>query len=129
MLLLAAAELGLILFAQPDAVAATSWPAARILAIQVVVSAVFYALYFRLQHLAGPVYLSQIGYVGTAFALPIAVLVFGDRVTPAMIAGVALVILGVFLVRPATNAKAKQRSPVSPGPSEVVGPPHAGGVQ
>lgn len=99
MLLLAAAELSLLLLAQPAAGAAPA-AALPILASQVAVSAIFYALYFRLQHIAGPVYLSQIGYVATAFALPMAVLVFGDRVTVGMLAGAVLVIAGVVLVRP-----------------------------
>ncbi len=116
MLLFAAAELGLIMFARPQAATSVSSAASRILATHVVVSAVFYALYFRLQHLAGPVYLSQIGYVGTVFAMPLAVLVFGERVTSVMLASVALVIAGVFLVRP---RPARPRSSGHPIPGGV----------
>ena len=42
------------------------------LAALTAVSAAFYALYFRLQYVAGPVYLSQIGYIGTAFGIVLA---------------------------------------------------------
>lgn len=117
MLLMAAAELSLLLLAQPNARAVPA-EALSILASQVAVSALFYALYFRLQHIAGPVYLSQIGYIATAFALPIAVIVFGDRVPAGMLAGAALVVVGIVLVRPMSThqpAAAPQRlEPVSP---------------
>ncbi len=61
-------------------------------------SAIFFAMFFRLQYLAGPVYLSQLGYVGTCFGMAIAAIVFGDIVSPMMIGGVCLVIVGVILV-------------------------------
>lgn len=103
MLLAAAAELGLLLLARPTAASApaAAWPA---LAALVAVAAVFYALYFRLQHVAGPVYLSQIGYVATGFALPIAAITFGERITPGMLVGAALIVVGVLLVRPSRPA-------------------------
>lgn len=106
LLLFAAAELALLGVSRIGDLSAPSGDAAWILTAQAAISSVFYALYFRLQHIAGPVYLSQIGYVATAFALPIAVVVFGDKITPAMFAGVALIFVGVFLVRPARPSPA-----------------------
>lgn len=121
MLLLAAVELGLLLLARPEA-RAVPGAALPVLASLAAVSAIFYALYFRLQHIAGPVYLSQIGYVATAFALPMAVLIFGDHVTTGMVAGAALVIFGVILVRPTVT-----RQPAStPEPLRPIPPAHAG---
>ncbi len=59
-----------------------------------------YVLYFQLQRVAGPVYLSQIGYVAAGFGVAIAVAVFAETVTLAMLAGLALIAGGVFLVTP-----------------------------
>ncbi|APF36924.1 hypothetical protein BOQ54_05935 [Chelatococcus daeguensis] len=71
-----------------------------IIAAQVSVSALMYVLYFQLQRVAGPVYLSQIGYVAAGFGVAIAVAVFAETVTLAMLAGLALIAGGVFLVTP-----------------------------
>jgi drug/metabolite transporter (DMT)-like permease len=104
MLLFAAFELCLVLPFQLQAITPLSASALQILAIQVVVSAAFYLFYFRLQHVAGPVYLSQIGYVGTLVAVPISLLLFAEKVTLPMLVGVALVVCGIFLVRPSSSA-------------------------
>ena len=75
-----------------------STPAGRIVLAQVAVATVYYALFYRLQRLAGPVYLSQIGYVATGFGVAIAVRIFGDAVSLGMLAGIALIVAGVLLV-------------------------------
>jgi drug/metabolite transporter (DMT)-like permease len=68
-------------------------------------SAVYYALYFRLQQQAGPVYLSQIGYVAAGFGVPLGALLFAERLTPAVLIGAALDVAGVLLVRPGDASK------------------------
>ena len=102
-------QLGLVLATVQASVALTTTATAWLLA-QVMVSALFYALYFRLQHAAGPVYVSQIGYVAAAFAVPFAMLAGSDRVTLAMLFGVALIVGGVLLVRPHSVARVAARS-------------------
>lgn len=112
LLLAAAAQLGLVLLAKPEA--APPLPPGMevdLLAAQAVVSAAYYALYFRLQHMAGPVYLSQIGYVATGFALPFSVLLLGERVSLPMLAGLGLVVVGIVLVRPSSQMR-------KPGPAK-----------
>lgn len=74
--------------------------AGALVAAQVGVSAVMYVLYFQLQRVAGPVYLSQIGYVAAGFGVAIAVALFAETVTLAMLAGLVLIAGGVFLVTP-----------------------------
>jgi drug/metabolite transporter (DMT)-like permease len=72
--------------------------AGRIILAQMAVATVYYALFYRLQKVAGPVYLSQIGYVATGFGVGIAVAVFGDAVSTGMLAGILLIVAGVLLV-------------------------------
>jgi drug/metabolite transporter (DMT)-like permease len=74
-----------------------------VLSSLIAASALFYGLYFRLQKTAGPVYLSQIGYVGTGFGVAIAVAVFADPVSAGMLAGIGLIVAGVLLVNRTTN--------------------------
>ena len=54
----------------------------------------------RLQIAGGPVYLSQIGYVAAAFGVALAYLLFGELPTWLLLAGVAMIVVGVLLVRP-----------------------------
>ncbi len=84
------------------------WPsfstaAGRIILAQMAVASVYYALFYRLQKVAGPVYLSQIGYVATGFGVAIAVMTFGDAVSPGMLAGIGLIVAGVILVSRTTG--------------------------
>jgi drug/metabolite transporter (DMT)-like permease len=72
--------------------------AGQVLSGLIASSALFYALFFRLQKTAGPVYLSQIGYVGTGFGVAIAIAMFGDPVSAGMLLGIGLIIGGVLLV-------------------------------
>ena len=69
-----------------------------LVAVQVAATAVVYLLYFRLQLVAGPVYLSQLGYVMTAVGLATGSLVFGERYSPWVWIGAGVIVAGVLLV-------------------------------
>lgn len=73
-------------------------PAGRIILAQIAVATIYYGLFYRLQKVAGPVYLSQIGYVATGFGVAIAVMAFGDAVSVGMLVGIGLIVVGVLLV-------------------------------
>jgi drug/metabolite transporter (DMT)-like permease len=64
---------------------------------QVAVAASMFTLFFRLQFVGGPVYLSQIGYVGAAVGLLLGVLALGERYAFFTWAGAAIVALGVVI--------------------------------
>jgi drug/metabolite transporter (DMT)-like permease len=66
---------------------------------QIAASAAMYWLYFWLQRVAGPVYLSQIGYVAAGFGVLFAVTIFGERLPALAVLGLALIVAGVLLVR------------------------------
>jgi len=72
--------------------------AAGLLAAQIVIFAIQYGLYFRLQLTAGPVYLSQIGSVAAVVGLGLGFLVFGEVPNLAKLAAVASVGAGIVLV-------------------------------
>lgn len=104
--------LPVLLLIPPAAFSAGTLGAAEaILATQVAVSSVMYWLYFRLQRAAGPVYLSQIGYVAAGFGVVLALIVFGERISLPMLAGMVLIVVGVVLVTPRRqhDAAAKPR--------------------
>ena len=61
------------------------------------VSALSYALNFRLQGIAGPVVFSQIGYWGTGFGILLAAILFGDVLTTLSLVGLAAIIAGGVL--------------------------------
>jgi len=69
-----------------------------LLAVQTVVFATLYTLYFVLQKIAGPVYLSQIGSVAAIVGTALAVLVLGEAPPPALAASAVLIAIGVVLV-------------------------------
>ncbi len=69
---------------------------------QVLASACMFALYFRLQAVGGPVYLSQIGYVGAAIALLAGTLFLGEVYQFATWGGAIIITLGVLMT---TKAK------------------------
>jgi drug/metabolite transporter (DMT)-like permease len=82
-----------------DPVPAQWTPAAvAILAGQILLFAVRYDLYFRLQHAAGPVYLSQIGSVGAVIGLALAFVAFGEVPGLRALLAAGCVGLGVLLV-------------------------------
>jgi drug/metabolite transporter (DMT)-like permease len=65
---------------------------------QTIVFATIYALYFILQKLAGPVYLSQIGSVGAVCGATLAVLALGEPFGPILVIAGGSILFGVFLV-------------------------------
>ena len=75
-----------------------NFQALGILAACAAISAIFNVALFRLQKVAGPVMLSQIGYVAAAFGIGIAALIFGEVPTVGMIVAVALIIVGIRFV-------------------------------
>jgi drug/metabolite transporter (DMT)-like permease len=73
---------------------------------QVVATAIMLSMFFRLQQVGGPVYLSQIGYVAAAVGLVSGTLVLDEHYPPATWAGALVVVAGVALV---TWSQAKAR--------------------
>jgi drug/metabolite transporter (DMT)-like permease len=69
-----------------------------LLAAQTLVFALTYALYFVLQKIAGPVYLSQIGSVAAIVGAALAVAALGEPAGPALFAAAGLILIGVVLV-------------------------------
>jgi drug/metabolite transporter (DMT)-like permease len=74
-------------------------PGEVIVLAQIVAASAMYWLYFWLQRVAGPVYLSQIGYVAAGFGVLFAVTVFGERLPALAVVGLAMIVAGVLLVR------------------------------
>jgi drug/metabolite transporter (DMT)-like permease len=68
-----------------------------LVALQVIVSTLMFLMFFRLQQIGGPTYLSQIGYVAAAVGLVIGLAYFGETYEIGVWAGVAVVALGVGL--------------------------------
>jgi drug/metabolite transporter (DMT)-like permease len=68
---------------------------ADVTALQMAAAAAMFAVYFRLQAVGGPVYLSQIGYVAAAVGLISGTLAFGERYAVSTWAGAALIVVGV----------------------------------
>jgi drug/metabolite transporter (DMT)-like permease len=68
-----------------------------LVAIQVLGSTAMFAVFFRLQAVGGPVYLSQIGYVGAAVGLVIGVILLGERYSLLTWTGAGVLSLGVAL--------------------------------
>jgi drug/metabolite transporter (DMT)-like permease len=66
---------------------------------QMVSSSAMYWFYFWLQRIAGPVYLSQIGYVAAGFGVFFAVIFFGEALAAAVVLGLVMIAAGVSLVR------------------------------
>jgi drug/metabolite transporter (DMT)-like permease len=78
-------------------------PMQLILVSAVIVFVAQYAAFFKLQQIAGPVYLSQIGSVAALVGSPIAVLVLGERLPQGFGLAATLIIvgLGIFQYRAA----------------------------
>ncbi|MDE2384956.1 MAG: DMT family transporter [Alphaproteobacteria bacterium] len=75
-------------------------PFARVpwlLVAQLASSTMMFAMFFRLQQIGGPTYLSQIGYVAAAVGLVIGVSLLGESYPAAVWAGVAIIALGIGL--------------------------------
>lgn len=64
-------------------------------AVQLVVSTVMFLMFFRLQQVGGPTYLSQIGYVAAAVGVVIGVLYFGEIYPPHVWVGAGAIAAGI----------------------------------
>ncbi|HYO56485.1 DMT family transporter [Archangium sp.] len=78
-------------------------------AIQMVVSAGMFALFFRLQQVGGPVFLSQIGYVGAAVGLVSGALFLDERYPATTWLGALVVAVGIGLVTYSQAAQDRAR--------------------
>lgn len=76
-----------------------------LVAAQVASSSAMFAFFFRLQSVGGPVYLSQIGYVGAAVGLLSGVLFLGESYPLLTWIGAAVITIGVVLT---TRAQAQK---------------------
>jgi drug/metabolite transporter (DMT)-like permease len=64
---------------------------------QIAASSAMFAFYFRLQAVGGPVYLSQIGYVGAGVGLLSGTMLLGERYEMLTWSGAAVIVAGVIL--------------------------------
>ncbi len=72
---------------------------------QMASAAAMFAFFFRLQHVGGPVYLSQIGYVAAAVGLFSGTLFLGERYGLLTWLGAVIIVAGVFLTTKAQSQK------------------------
>lgn len=82
----------------PAAPAVWTGEAVTLLVAQIAIFGLQYGLYFRLQQIAGPVYLSQIGSVAAVVGLALGFLVFNEVPNAAKLAAVVFVGIGIVLV-------------------------------
>lgn len=68
-----------------------------LIAAQLAASTVMYLMFFRLQAVGGPTYLSQIGYVAAVVGVGVGVTLLGETYPPMVWAGVAVVAAGIAL--------------------------------
>lgn len=68
-----------------------------LLVVQLAISTIMFLMFFRLQQIGGPTYLSQIGYVAAAVGVLIGVAVFGEVYPTVVWIGVAIIAFGVLL--------------------------------
>jgi len=76
-----------------------------IVAAQAVSAAVMFPVYFRLQAVGGPVYLSQIGYVAAAVGLFSGTLFLGEHYQGLTWVGALVIVAGVFITTKAQGRK------------------------
>ncbi len=67
----------------------------ELVALQLVVSIVMFLMFFRLQQVGGPTYLSQIGYVAAAVGVVIGVFYFGETYPQSVWVGAAIIAVGI----------------------------------
>jgi drug/metabolite transporter (DMT)-like permease len=68
-----------------------------LVALQVAVSTIMFLMFFRLQQIGGPAYLSQIGYVAAAVGVVIGVTYFGESYPAGVWVGAAIIAAGIAL--------------------------------
>jgi drug/metabolite transporter (DMT)-like permease len=66
-----------------------------LVALQLAVSTVMFLMFFRLQQIGGPTYLSQIGYVAAAVGVVIGVLYFGEIYPKSVWIGAGVIAVGI----------------------------------
>jgi len=104
--LAAAAMLFLALFVSGQGGSLTRLPEAPFLVLaQVTAAASMFAVFFRLQVVGGPVYLSQIGYVAAAVGLLIGVFFLGERYAIWTWIGAAIITAGVVMTTKAQSSR------------------------
>ncbi|MCT8160947.1 DMT family transporter [Pseudoruegeria sp. SHC-113] len=101
----AAFWVGLFLLLAPAARAPSAMPLAW-LAAETAIFSVLYVLYFLLQRMAGPVYLSQIGSVAAVMGAGIAILILGEAPPANLAVAATLIAAGVFLFQSAARKRA-----------------------
>jgi len=84
-----------VLYGAPDLSPAAQVPGVVI--AQLVASSLMFTLFFRLQQVGGPTYLSQIGYVGAAVGLFAGVAFLGERYPIEVWCGAAIIALGIAI--------------------------------
>ncbi|OSQ49557.1 DMT family transporter [Thalassospira alkalitolerans] len=84
----------------PDIDSGAAW---LIIAVQMAVGSLMYICHFELQRVAGPVFLSQIGYVMALTSLAGGTLLLGETLRLELIVTLGCVVAGTFLVRPASG--------------------------
>ena len=82
---------------------------------QVLASSAMFSVFFRLQQVGGPTYLSQIGYVAAAIALVAGTSVLGERYAWTTWAGALVILAGIAL-----SVLAEQRRMLTPTPAAPV---------
>ena len=82
--------------------------------LNIAVFALKFVAYFQLQHLAGPVYLSQIGSVAAAVGTPVAVLFLGETLPQGFMLALVLIVGGAALFQVRGGHKANLTARVSP---------------
>jgi len=63
--------------------------------VQIIVSVAMFSLFFRLQQVGGPTYLSQIGYIAAGVALAFATLFLGERYSTVTWLGAVSIVIGI----------------------------------
>ena len=66
-----------------------------LVALQLAVSVVMFMMFFRLQQVGGPTYLSQIGYVAAAVGVVVGVFYFGETYPKSVWVGAAVIAIGI----------------------------------
>ncbi len=66
-----------------------------LVALQLVVSIIMFMMFFRLQQVGGPTYLSQIGYVAAAVGVVVGVFYFGETYPRSVWAGAGIIAIGI----------------------------------
>ena len=87
--------IGLIINGKTDFVPLLALP--WLMLLQLIVSTLMFLMFFRLQQIGGPTYLSQIGYVAAAVGLVVGVFYFGEVYPLAVWIGAGIVAIGIAI--------------------------------